>query len=50
MEKIAWILLAVFLILFGITHVTNIQIVALNAIMGGCALVSGVLFLILRVR
>lgn len=50
MERIAWILLCVFLILFGITAVTNITIVALSAIMGGCALVSGILFLILRVR
>ncbi len=45
--SLAWILLAVFLILFGLS-LLGVNISALNIIMGICALASGILLLFNR--
>ncbi len=44
------ICLSVFLLLFGIAHVTNIQVVWMTPIMGLAALVAGVVGIISIVR
>lgn len=41
MDKLVLILLGVFLLLFGVMQVTNIQIVWMGAIMGLAALAAG---------
>lgn len=48
MEKIKWILLAVFLIIFGLSLLGVGLGGSLNLIAGICALVAGILFLINR--
>jgi hypothetical protein len=50
MDKLVLILLGIFLLLFGIAHVTNIQIVWMNPLMGLAALAAGVICLIKALR
>ncbi len=50
MDKLVLILLGVFLLLFGIAHVTNIQIVWAGPIMGLAALAAGIVCLIKALR
>lgn len=45
MDKLVLILLGIFLVLFGIAHVTNIEIVWMGPIMGLAALVAGAICL-----
>lgn len=44
-HKLMLLFLGIFLLLFGVAHVTNIQVVWMNPIMGIAALVAGVLAL-----
>lgn len=50
MDKLVLLCLAVWALLFGIAHVTNIQIVWMTPIMGIAALVLGVVCLIRAFR
>lgn len=50
MDKFVLILLGVFLLLFGITNVTNIQIVWMTPLMGLSALAAGIICLIRAFR
>lgn len=50
MDKLVLILLGIFLLLFGIAHVTNITIVWMGPIMGLSALAAGVVCLVKALR
>lgn len=50
MDKIVLILLLIFLLIFGISTVTNIQIVWMQPIMGISALAAGIVCLIRALR
>lgn len=49
-DKLFWILLSVFLLLFGIFAVTNLQVAWGEPLMGFCALAAGVVGLIRALR
>ncbi len=50
MDKLVLILLAVFLLLFGLAAVTNIQIALMTTLMGLAALAAGVVCLVRALR